>query len=154
MDAIDYKAVGLLQKDGRMTWSSLAEHLDLTPPAAADRVRRLEETGVITRYTAIVDHASLGTSLTAFIAVTLERHSHRAAFLKLVARLPQVLECHHTAGDDDFLLKVRCRGTDELETLLTERLKHGPTAVARTRTVIVLRTEKETLEVPLDGVPR
>jgi|SRR4051812_3022146 Lrp/AsnC family leucine-responsive transcriptional regulator len=151
MDAIDYKALLILQKDGRATWATLGSALHLTPPAVADRVRRLEETGVITGYAALLNPDTVGVGLTAFVSVSVASHSRRAAFLKLAGRTPEILECHHTAGDDDFLLKVRCRGTAELETLLTTTLK-GAGGVARTRTVIVLSTEKETHALPLSGV--
>lgn len=151
MDITDYKALSLLQQDGRATWASLATALGLTPPAAADRVRRLEESGVITGYAALLDARAIGVELTAFISVSLTSHIRRSAFLALVARSPEILECHHIAGDEDFLLKVRCRGTAELEALLTRKLK-GAAGVARSRTVIVLSSEKETHAIPLEGV--
>jgi len=145
------KALAVLQRDGRVTWSSLGEALGLTAPAAADRVRRLEEAGVVAGYTALLDAGSLGVDLTAFVSVSLSSHARRTAFLALIGRTPEILECHHIAGDEDFLLKVRCRGMGDLETLLTRKLKASG-AVARSRTVVVLSTEKETHAVPLDGV--
>ena len=148
MDAIDSKALTVLQRDGRVTWASLGTALGLTPPAAADRVRRLEEDGVITGYSALVDPARVGVTLTAFVSVSLTTHARRAAFLGVVARTPEILECHHVAGDEDFLLKVRCRDTADLEALLTKKLK-ASAAVARTRTVIVLSSEKESYAVPV-----
>ena len=145
------KALAVLQRDGRVTWASLGEALGLTAPAAADRVHRLEEAGVVAGYTALVDARALGVDLTAFVSVSLSSHARRTAFLAMVARTAEILECHHIAGDEDFLLKVRCRGTGDLETLLTRKLK-GSGAIARSRTVVVLSTEKETHAVPLDGV--
>jgi Lrp/AsnC family leucine-responsive transcriptional regulator len=147
MDDLDRKALGILQKNGRATWAEVASELELSPPSAADRVRRLEEHGVIQRYTAVVDAEKLGYELTAFVAVGLTKPAHRASFLKVVMAAPEVLECHHIAGDADYLLKVRCRNTRHLDTLLTDVLKGGP-AVARTSTTIVLATAKETTAVP------
>jgi Lrp/AsnC family leucine-responsive transcriptional regulator len=150
VDALDMKALRLLQADGRATWASVAEVLQMTPPAAAERVRRLEEAGVIKGYTAIVEPSAVGSALTAFVAVTLSRPTHRVAFLERVRETPQVMECHHIAGDDDYFLKVRCSDVSDLERLVSNRVKVIP-GVSRTRTVVVLRTEKETSDVPIAG---
>jgi Lrp/AsnC family leucine-responsive transcriptional regulator len=144
---LDSKAVDLLMRNGRATWAELAQHLGLSAPAAADRVRKLEERGVIKSYAAVVNPESTGYSLTAFVAVALDRPAQRAAFLKLVASLREVAECHHVAGDDDYLLKVRCRSTRDLDRLLVESLKAVPGV--RTRTTVVLATAKESVVVPL-----
>ena len=152
MDDIDRKALTRLQRNGRESWASLGAALGMTGPAAADRVRRLEERGVIRGYTALVDAESVGLVLTAFVAVTLERPQARAAFLKRVSALPEVLECHHVAGDDDYLLKVRCRGPLDLDRVLSEELR-GIAGVARTRSTIVLRTAKETATLPVSDEP-
>lgn len=142
IDSIDEEAIRLLSVKGRATWAELGEHLKLSPPAAADRVRRLEERGVITGYRAVLDAESIGKNLTAFIAVTLADHSRRRRFLEIVGGMRQVEECHHVAGEHDFLLKVRCRDTRELDGLLTEQLK-GRAGAGRTQTTIVLSTQKE-----------
>jgi Lrp/AsnC family leucine-responsive transcriptional regulator len=148
MDSMDIKAVARLQADGRESWTRLGETLGVTGPAAAERVRRLEERGVIRGYAALLDPAAIGATLTAFVAVTLRRPKHRRGFLKRVEALAQVQECHHMAGDDDYLLKVRCSSTRHLDRLLSEELKSVP-GVLRTRTTIVLGTVKETTALPL-----
>jgi Lrp/AsnC family leucine-responsive transcriptional regulator len=148
MDALDSKILTALMRDGRMTWAELAARLDLSAPAAAERVHRLVERGAIRGFTALVDPQAAGCPLTAFIAVTLRRPQERPAFMALIESLDEVQECHHVAGDDDYLLKVRCRDTAHLETLLTDRLK-GLEGVARTRTTIVLATLKETTRLPM-----
>jgi Lrp/AsnC family transcriptional regulator, leucine-responsive regulatory protein len=148
MDTLDMKALETLQAAGRESWAALGDALGMTGPAAAERVRRLEERGVIRGYAAVVDPRAVGAGLAAFVAVTLERPRDRTKFLALVDSLPEVQECHHVAGDDDYLLKVRCRDTSDLERVLTHELK-GLTGVARTRTTVVLSTVKETLAVPL-----
>jgi len=147
LETLDLKAVRALMQNGRATWADLAQHLGLSAPAAADRVHRLEERGVIRGYAALVDAEAAGYPLAAFVAVALERPSQRAAFLKRIAALPEVSECHHVAGDDDYLLKVRCRGTRDLDRLLVESLKTIPGV--RTRTTVVLATAKESAIVPL-----
>ena len=151
MDTLDYKIADRLIANGRVTWAELAQELRLSAPATADRVRRLEERRVIRGYTAILDPESLGYVLTAFIAVSLDHPHHRERFLEVVANHAEIQECHHVAGDADYLLKVRCRGTRDLEHLLTATVKTVP-GVVRTRTTIVLNTEKETSALPLNGV--
>jgi len=141
LDSIDREAIRILSERGRATWAELAERLKLSPPAAAERVRKLEERGVIKGYTAILDPESLGLSLTAFIAVTLHDHAHRHRFIEVITAIPEIEECHHVAGNYDFLLKVRCAGTGELDRLLTEELKDKAGA-GRTHTTIVLSTQK------------
>ncbi len=148
MDALDYMAVRYLMVQGRATWAELAQQLGLSAPAAAERVHRLEDRGVIRGYAALVDAEAVGCMVTAFVAVTLTLPAHRAAFLARVQTLPEVQECHHVAGDFDYLLKVRCASPRELDRVLSEELKGIP-GVERTRTTIALFTLKETPAVPL-----
>jgi Lrp/AsnC family transcriptional regulator, leucine-responsive regulatory protein len=148
MDSLDRKALAFLMKNGRASWADLGQHLGLSAPSAADRVRKLEQTGVIRGYAPVLDAESLGYPLAAFVSVTLGSHRHRSAFLRGIEKLEEIVECHHVAGDDDYLLKVRCRGTKDLDRLLARELKER-LGVARTRTTIVLSTAKETVSVPL-----
>jgi Lrp/AsnC family transcriptional regulator, leucine-responsive regulatory protein len=148
--SFDVKALKLLMRNGRATWAELGEVLGLSAPSAADRVRKLEQRGVIRGYAALVDPASVGYPLTAYVSVSLASHRNRAAFLRAISKMDQVVECHHVAGDDDYLLKVRCRGTEDLDHLLAKELK-DKLRVARTRTTIVLSTAKESVRVPIDA---
>jgi Lrp/AsnC family transcriptional regulator, leucine-responsive regulatory protein len=147
VDEIDTLIVATLLHDGREAWSRIGERVGLTGPAVAERVKRLEEHQVIRGYAALVNPGAVGFPLTAFISVTLETPAHRRAFLARVGALPEIQECHHVTGDDDYLLKVRSRGPADLERLLTEQLKGGP-GVVRTRTLVVLRSEKESVGLP------
>src|SRR3984893_1076061 len=149
IDSLDAKAVRFLMRNGRATWAELGQLLGLSAPSAADRIRKLEETGVIRGYAALVNPASVVYPLTAFISVSLANHRNRAAFLQAIQKLEQVAECHHITGDDDYLLKVRCRGTQDLDHLLAKELK-DKIGVARTRTTIVLSTAKESVRVPIE----
>ena len=148
LDSLDMKAIKLLLRNGRASWAELGKQLGLSAPAAADRAHKLEQRGVIRGYAALVDPASVGYPLTAYISVTLASHGKRAAFLRAIEKMEQVTECHHVAGDDDYLLKVRCRGTQDLDHLLATELK-DKLGVARTRTTIVLSTAKESVHVPI-----
>jgi Lrp/AsnC family leucine-responsive transcriptional regulator len=147
MDTVDSKALGILVKNARTTWAVLAEELGLSPPAAAERVRKMEESGMIRGYTAILDPDLLGYPLTAFTAVTLNSNSERSTFLSTIEQIPEILECHHVTGDDDYLLKIRCKGTVDLDRLLNEFKTN--LGVGRSRTTIVLSTSKETTALPI-----
>lgn len=153
MDAVDHKILTVLMENGRASWADLAEAVGLSAPAVAERVRRLEDRGAITGYAAVVSGSQVGAHLTALVAVTLSSPDAREGFLRMVRDTVEVQECHHMAGEDDYLLKVRCGGTAELERLLSDVLKSVP-GVARTRTTVVLSTVKESAIVPLPEVPR
>lgn len=151
MDELDRKILRFLMAEGRGTWAELGKLLRLTAPAAAERARKLQADGTITGYAAIVDPQKLGFPLTAFVAVSIGDQSKRTKFLRLAVRHEQIVECHHVAGEDDYLLKVRCRGTQDLDHFLSSTLKDGDLGVARTRTTIVLGTAKETARLPIDA---
>lgn len=150
MDDLDYKALTLLMERGRAPWTEVGEALELSAPAAAERVRKLEEQSVILGFRAIANPDALGLPLLAFVHVTLGNRAQRETFLKGVLKHAQVVECHHIAGDDDYLLKVRCRGTVDLEQFLNLALKDR-LGVARARTTIALTTVKETTSLPTDS---
>jgi Lrp/AsnC family leucine-responsive transcriptional regulator len=147
MDAIDVTILRRLMERARTTWAELGSLLGLSAPAAADRVRKLEEAGVIRGYAAIVDPDAAGCGLGAFISVTLERSDDRGAFLDTVRSLPEILECHHVAGAEDYILKVRCADTRGLERLISDGLKSVPGV--RTRTAVILSTARETHILPV-----
>jgi Lrp/AsnC family transcriptional regulator, leucine-responsive regulatory protein len=150
ISSLDVKALQTLMRNGRTTWAELGQLLGLSAPSTADRVRKLEQRGIIRSYAALVDPALVGYPLTAYVSVSLASHRNRAAFLRAISKMDQVAECHHVAGDDDYLLKVRCRGTQDLDHLLAAQLK-DKLGVARTRTTIVLSTAKESVRVPIDA---
>lgn len=152
MDALDCAALSRLMFDGRTSWSDLGQDLGLAATSAAERVRKLEHEGVIVGYAALVDPKAVGADLTAFVAVTLDGGLARDAFLEAAAGMDEVAEIHHVAGDDDYLFKVLCAGTRGLEWLVSDGLKALP-GVVRTRTTVVLSTIKDSVVVPLGGVP-
>lgn len=152
MNSIDAKAIRQLMERGRTTWAELGALLGLSAPAAADRVRRLEEAGTIRGYTALIDPEAAGCGLAALISVSLERPGQKEEFLNMIRDLPEVLECHHVAGDEDYILKVRCSGTRDLEELISARIKSLPGV--RTRTTVILSTYKETPVLPVKAGER
>ena len=139
MDAIDLTILAKLVRNARATFSELAALTNLSGPSIADRVRKLEERGVIEGYSARISADAIGRGLTALIAITLSGPEHRATFLKRLGDLDGVVECHHVAGDDDYVVKVHVAGTSGLEAFVSSGLKGIP-GVARTRTTVVLST--------------
>jgi Lrp/AsnC family leucine-responsive transcriptional regulator len=151
LDRIDIAALERLMKEGRVSWADLAKTLHLSPAAAAQRVRRLEEAEVIRGYAALVDAEAAGRPLTAFVGIILTSHAARVRFLRRVASLDAIQECHHVTGEFDYLLKVRCADTRDLERIISDDLKTGG-GVSGSRTLIVLSTAKETPRLAI--VPR
>lgn len=141
LDEIDLKILNLLRENGRMTWAELAGRLELSSPSTAERVRRLEERGVIKGYHAAIHFRSLGYTLIAFVAVCLAHPKHRQKLIEAITQQAEVEECHHIAGDEDYLLKIRCFDTEHLDTFLNN-LKQIP-GVSKTRTTIALSSVKE-----------
>ncbi len=156
LDRIDRRILQLLREDGRMSHASIAKQVGLSSPAVHDRVRKLEQQGVIAGYSVILDSIKLARPHCAFALVTLSEGNEFAADEPIVARIceePDVLELHRIAGEDCYLIKVRSATNKALELLLRRiRMIRG---VARTRTTIVLSTEMEspTIAVPDEEVP-
>ncbi len=148
LDEIDRKIVSLLQRDARMTNAAIAAEVGLTAPSVFERIRKLEQRGVIKGYTARVAPAAVGLSLTAFVLVRTEERVGSAAIGQALARVPEVLELHHVAGEDCYLAKVRVADTEALSRLLRERFGRLK-GVRSTRSTIVLSTVKETAALPL-----
>ncbi|HEX8438882.1 Lrp/AsnC family transcriptional regulator [Archangium sp.] len=142
MDELDSRIVDLLQRDGRATQLEISRTVGMSQPAVAERIRKLEEKGVITGYTARVDAAKLGKDITAFIGVSIEHPKYFEGFARKVLAMSEVLEAHRVAGQDSYILKVRTSNTKTLDTLLVETLR-TISGVTRTHTTIVLSSIKE-----------
>ncbi|MFI8965907.1 Lrp/AsnC family transcriptional regulator [Streptomyces sp. NPDC053493] len=113
-DATDWRILEALQEQGRASFAELARAVSMSASAVTERVRRLEETGVIAGYTAVVDQERLGMPILAFVRLRYP-HGNYKPFHDLVAATPEVLEAHHVTGDDCFVLKVAARSMKHLE---------------------------------------
>jgi len=138
VDAVDSEILRLLRADGRISWSDLGAAVGLSANAAADRVRRLRRAGVITGFVALVDPAAGGRVLEALVGVTLKRGVDSDDFATAAAKLQPVTEVLHLSGAPDYQLRVACRDTAELDTLL--RTLRNRLGAADTETTIVLRS--------------
>lgn len=143
---IDKKILNIVQKDARISNAEIARQVGLAPSAVLERLRKLEERGVIRGYAAELDAAQVGFGLTAFVFV---RTSVCGTLDETLAQIPEVLEVHDVAGEDCYLLKVRAKNTEELGKLLRGKLKTIPEIIS-TRTTVVLETIKETIALPLE----
>jgi Lrp/AsnC family leucine-responsive transcriptional regulator len=152
LDEKDARILEVLQKDGRTTNVELARAVELTPSTTLERVRKLEERGLIKGYTAILDPHALDLGLVAFIFVRVDDRDdilgRAESTAEALSQLPSVLELHHLAGEDCFLLKVRARDTDDLYRMLRDDIGRFK-AIRATRTTIVLKSVKETTRLPL-----
>jgi Lrp/AsnC family transcriptional regulator, leucine-responsive regulatory protein len=141
LDDIDLQIIGLLQEHGRIPLVKLGEQVGLSAPSVNERVKKLEDSGVITGYHATVDPARLGKDVTAFIGVSILHPKTISLFEESVALLDDVLECHHVTGQHTLLLKIKTDNTSSLERLISAiRSIEG---VARTETMVVLSTHTE-----------
>ncbi|MFF5784940.1 Lrp/AsnC family transcriptional regulator [Streptomyces sp. NPDC012693] len=113
-DATDWRILDALQSEGRASFAELARTVSMSPSAVTERVRRLEEAGVITGYTAIVDQDRLGLPILAFVRLRYP-HGNYKPFHDLLGTTPEILEAHHVTGDDCFVLKVAARSMRNLE---------------------------------------
>jgi Lrp/AsnC family leucine-responsive transcriptional regulator len=150
IDEIDNKILTIVQTDARTSNAEIARQVGLAPSAVLERLRKLEERGVVRGYAAEINAAEVGFGLTAFVAVrTRECCSETDKYL---AEIPEVMEVHDVAGEDSYLLKVRVKNAEDLSRLLREKLKNVPN-VASTKTTVVLQTIKETTALPI-GEPK
>jgi Lrp/AsnC family leucine-responsive transcriptional regulator len=147
LDDIDLRLLQLLQDNGRTSQHDLAQDVGLSSPAVGERVRKLEERGIIRRFTVVLDPRRMGRDVTAFIAVGMAGSPHYPEFRARVLAHPEVLECHSITGQGSHLLKIRTDSTSTLEGLLAE-FQAWP-GVQWTTTSIVLSTVKETSALAL-----
>ena len=143
LDRIDRMILAELAADGRMSNADLAQRVGLSPSPCWQRVRRLQERGIIRGYTALLDQEQLGASEIVMIDVILERHDEEVVetFGNTMQSMPEVLEVHLTSGEFDYLLKVAVEGTKGYEAFLREKL-YKVRGIRHTRSGFVLRTLK------------
>lgn len=145
VDDVDLQLLQLLQANARMTQSEMAKQVGLAPSAVLERLRKLEARGAVRGYHAVVDPRLLDRALLAFVAVRADEREAGDAMpvARALSSLSEVLEVHHVAGDDCYLLKVRTRDAEHLGQLLRSHIAGIP-GVRSTRTTIVLESIKET----------
>lgn len=145
LDRIDRKILDLLQRDGRMSITDLAQQVGLSATPCADRVRRMERAEIITGYHARISPQAVGRNLLVFLEIKLSAKSDEV-FEKIkneLQRIPDVMECHLVSGDFDYLIKARIPDMHDYRTLLGDILQRLP-ASAQSRSYVVMEEIKET----------
>jgi Lrp/AsnC family leucine-responsive transcriptional regulator len=151
IDELDARILEILQDHARVTQAEIAKAVGLAPSAVMERMRKLETKGVIRGYVATLDPHVADLPLLAFVSVRTSEYGPEQPSAQALADIPEVLEVHHVAGDDCYLLKVRARDAEHLGQLLRQHIATVP-HVTSTRTTIVLATSKETSRIPLSGL--
>lgn len=150
LDTMDRRLLAVLQKRGRISNADLAETVNLSASACHRRVQRLENEGYIAGYVALLDARKMGVSATVFVEITLSAQADSVleAFEKAVARVPDVLECHLTAGTADYILKIVAENTDDFARIHRQYLTRLP-GVAKMQSSFALRTVCNTTALPV-----
>lgn len=150
IDEIDKIILNALQENARISNADLARRAELSPSAILTRVKRLEEQGYISEYAARLKRQLIGYDMLCFVGVTLQRHEIEqvSEFDDAIAKIPEVLECHHVTGDYDYLLKVIAKNTADLEQFLIHVLTPIK-GVSRIHTSVVLSEVKASSTLPI-----
>ena len=129
MDGIDWKILRELQIDARISYAELGRRVGLTTPAVIERVRKLEDAGIITGYRAEIDASKVGLPITAFIrmSITGVDYSH---IIEVAENAPEVLECHRGTGGDSFIMKVAVSSVEHLQNLIDRLTPYGITTTS------------------------
>jgi Lrp/AsnC family leucine-responsive transcriptional regulator len=150
INVIDSQILKILQKNARTSNAEIARKVGLAPSAVFERVRKLEERGILRGFHAEVDPKAVELGQLAFMFIRSNDRPGAAGTAAQLSEIPEILELHHVAGEDCFLAKVRVRDAESLGRLLRERLSRIDT-ITSTRTTMVLETVKETVELPLQA---
>ena len=146
-DSKDIQILELLQKDGRSTASDIAKEVGLSIPAVGERIKKLNEKGIIDKFVAVLNHKNAGLDLTAFVFIVSEHSDHYDEFISKTNECKAVMECHSITGSGSHILKIRAKNSQGLEDLLYE-IQNWP-GVSRTQSNVVLSSYKETTEIDL-----
>lgn len=142
MDGIDIAIVNQLKQNGRASSSEISKKVNLSVPAVAERIRKLEQAGIIEQYTIRINRLKTNQKLLTFIFINIDKTDNIDNFRRTIVQYDCVLECHHIAGAYDYLLKVVLEDTQALENFLSKTLKKI-TGVINSNTIITLTTLKE-----------
>jgi len=151
LDKIDFHILKILQAKGRITNAQLAMEIGLSPAPTLERVRKLEVSGLIESYHAVVNAAKLGLNIMVFIEVKLNYHSHFKIeqFIETIEAMPEIVEAYHITGDGDFLLKMYCPSITDYQTFIVEKLSKIE-GVGHIQSKVVLSQLKKAMSLPIE----
>ena len=140
MDILDYKILSLLKTKAREKASAISREIHLSVSSVIERIHKLETSGIIQSYTIITDEAAIGNDLTALMEISLEHPRFTENFVQYIKSNPNIVSCYYLTGEFDYMLKICCHSSKELEEIHREiKQQEG---IRMTRTHYVLRTEK------------
>ena len=143
MDQIDINILEAMKVNGRATASEISKRVNLSIPAVSERIRKLEETNVIEQYSIKTNRSKMGYKLLTMVFVNIDQTANIENFRETIVQFDEVIECHHMAGEYDYMLKVLLKDTSELEDFLSKKLK-AIQGVQKSNSLIILSTLKET----------
>ena len=151
LDKIDKKILNILQENGRITNSQLATDVGLSPPPMLERVKKLEKNGIITKYVAILDSKKIDKSTIVIVSLSLARHRIKSIdqVTHELSKFPEILECYHIAGEEDYLLKVVVKDVHEYEEFILKKLAQI-SAIEKIKSHIVLSSLKSDTKILIE----
>ncbi len=142
IDSLDRIIIQMLQEDASLSNNEIAKKINLSPSATHERIRKLHSNGVIKKISAFIQASVIDKSLCAFIYVLIDTPKNNVRFLEEITKTSAIMECHHITGEYSYLLKVRVKNTQQLESFITESLK-TKLGIIRSLTQIVLSSPKD-----------
>lgn len=150
LDQIDRKVLEILQNNAKITNAQLSKEIGLSPAPTLERVKKLEQAGIIKSYHAQLDADKVGLGVSTFVQISLVGHrkSVTESFVEKIHAIPEVIECHHITGTGDFLLKVISRDISTYQKLMLEKINEIE-EVSNTQTMVILSTFKDSKIMPV-----
>ena len=150
IDATDRKILEILQANSNITNAQLAKEIGLSPAPTLERVNKLEISGVIKSYHAVIDPASVGLGVSTFVMASLKGHNkdNIEKFIAAIKKIPEIVECHHLTGAADFILKIVCVDIASYQQLMLERVSNID-VVDSLQSMVILSTFKDSKAMPI-----
>ena len=152
LDSIDRKILKILQSNAKITNSKLSKDIKLSPAPTLERVRKLETSGIIKSYHAMLNPERIGLNINTFVVVTLKGHNkgNIDLFIKEINEIPEIIECHHITGSGDFILRVVARDIRSYQKLMLEKISDIE-VIDALQSMVILSTFKESKVMPVPG---
>lgn len=150
LDGTDRKILDLLQSNSNVTNAQLAQEIGLSPAPTLERVKKLEQAGIIRSYHALIDPGSVGLGVSTFVMVSLKGHNKENIdqFMSAISAIPEIVECHHVTGQADFILKIICADIPAYQRLMLEKVSNID-VVDNMQSMVILSTLKNSKVVPI-----
>ena len=150
LDKVDRKILEILQVNAKITNAQLSKEIGLSPAPTLERVKKLEQAGIIRSYHAKLDNEKIGLGVSTFVHVTLMGHNkeNMNAFIEAISNVEEVIECHHVTGSGDFVLKIVAQDIASYQKLMLEKISEIP-VVDGLQSMVILSTYKDSKKMPI-----